>query len=72
MNPFIRLKRTDGVKIDINANQVAHFYPSANGTMLTGPGVIAEVSDSAQAVRGAIRRAFNPKDASVAETGNEG
>ena len=77
--PFIRVKSAQsGVKYDVNVAHIVDFSPSdadakqTSITMSTGNDML--VAESAQAVRGAIRRAENPFAAGKGEatTGEAG
>jgi len=70
--PFIRVKGAEtGVKYDVNVAHIVDFSPSdadakqTSITMSTGNDML--VAESAQAVRGAIRRAESPATAVDAE-----
>lgn len=59
--PFIRVKVSNGHKVDLNVAHIIAFEPAAENAKLTdirtSDGDILRVEDSAQAVRGAVRRA---------------
>lgn len=58
-NPFFRATLIDKTKVDINLNEVSHFYETEQGTVVVlAQGMPLTIEESAQTVRGRTRKAW--------------
>ena len=67
-NPYFRATLKDKTKVDINLNQVSHFYENNEGTVVAlANGNVLTVEESAQTIRGRTRKAWPEVTTSEAE-----